>query len=92
MIEEYCRLTEILCVVHGWCGSVVDGEYRRVDDYLPISGPVTAEQFAEWVILAEGQDPDGAIARAQGWRATIENVFVECIGARVFDAQDVIEV
>lgn len=45
-----------ICVGMGFCGGWVDGHASHVDNFIPASGPVTAAQFAKWVIEAEGMD------------------------------------
>jgi hypothetical protein len=66
----------------GFCGSVdADGNPKRVDDYFPDSGSVTAKQFAQWVVLAEGLEPfDGS-----NYQADFEKLFVEHLGSDVVD-------
>ena len=66
----------------GYCGSVVDSEPRHVDMYIPDSGPVSADQFVEWVFLAEGLDAFGS-SHADGMR----KVFIKHMGSEVVDAQ-----
>jgi hypothetical protein len=65
----------------GYCGSVIDGEPRDVSDYIPEAGPVTADQFVEWVFLAEGLDHIGS-AHAEQMRTD----FVELMGSDVVEA------
>ena len=77
----YEQLMHEVCVGMGYCGSVIDGEPRHVDDYIPESGPVTAQQFVDWVFLAEGLDPFGS-SHADEMR----KLFVKHMGAEVVDA------
>ena len=65
----------------GFCGGVVDGERRHVSDYVPESGTVMAEQFAEWVLMAEGLDPSSS-----KWRPSLIKVFVKHMGHNAVDA------
>jgi hypothetical protein len=71
-----------VCVGMGYCGSVVGGEPRHVDMYIPDSGPVSADQFVEWVFLAEGLDAFGS-SHADGMR----KAFIKHMGSEVVDAQ-----
>ena len=68
----------------GFCGSVVDGEPRHVIDYIPNYGSVTADQFASWVLEAEGMPSGPDEPFWSGLRA----VFVEYMGSEIVDAQD----
>ena len=77
----YELLMHEICVGMGYCGGVIDGEPRHVDDYIPESGPVTAQQFVEWVFLAEGLNPSGS-EHAEGMR----KLFIKNMGADVVDA------
>lgn len=66
----------------GYCGSVVDGEPRYVQMYIPESGPVSADQFVEWVFLAEGLDHVGSSHADQ-----MRKAFVKLMGSEVVDAE-----
>ena len=73
---------EEICGGMGYCGSVVDGEPRHVDMYVPETGLVTADQFVEWVFLAEGLNPVGSLHADQMRRA-----FIKHLGSDVVDAE-----
>ena len=73
---------EEICGGMGYCGSVVDGEPRHVDMYVPETGLVTADQFVEWVFLAEGLNPVGSSHADQMRRA-----FIKHLGSDVVDAE-----
>jgi hypothetical protein len=88
MTKNYERLLHRICVDLGWCGSIVDGQDRHVHDFLPDSGRVSVEQFVEWVILADGEDPKGQLSQERQWRERLEAVFIECMGARDFDVEE----
>lgn len=47
VLEDYKNLTHELCVLMGFCGSIIDGKPHHVDDYLPAEGVFTAEEFAD---------------------------------------------
>jgi hypothetical protein len=78
---NYARLLNRICVGLGYCGSIVDGKPRQVDDFIPAEGPVAAREFAAWVILAEGLDPP-----TDPHERAIRNAFVEHMGANVVNA------
>ncbi|NEU96482.1 hypothetical protein [Bradyrhizobium uaiense] len=71
------------CVKLGWCGCVKDGKRLHVSDFIPEIGPVAEDDFARWLITADGLDPDqlnGSELRL------LEAVFVKHMGATVVDA------
>lgn len=72
-----------VCEKMGFCGSVVDGEARHVTDFIPKTGTVSAEQFASWVLIAEGMSPE--LERA--FRQDLKSVFVEHMKADVVDTE-----
>jgi hypothetical protein len=51
MIHEFC-------VTPGWCGGVKNGKPLHVSDVIPETGRVSADEFARWLIKADGLDPD----------------------------------
>ena len=80
-VPAYARLMEYVCGGMGYCGSVVDGEPRHVDDYIPANGLVSADQFVEWLFLAEGLDHRGSSHADE-----IRKAFVTIMGSDVVDA------
>ncbi len=83
----YDRLLFRVCVGMGWCGSVINGEPSHVDDYIPETGAVSANQFVDWLFAAEGYDP--VIEPAQKvseHRDSIRRAFVEIMDSEVVDA------
>jgi hypothetical protein len=77
MIHEFC-------VKLGWCGGVKDGKSLHVSDYIPETGRVSADEFARWLIKADGLDPDQL--SASEFRQ-LKAVFVKHMGAGVIDAE-----
>jgi len=72
-----------LCVGLGWCGCVKDGKPRHVSDFIPDTGPVSAEEFARWLVQADGLDPEKLDKAEMGrLRAT----FVRHMGTNIVDA------
>lgn len=80
----YYALLHEVCVGYGYCGCMKDGKPVHVDDFIPSEGPVSADQFVEWVLLADGRNPGlGLDAHKRAIRAA----FVTHIGADVIDAK-----
>jgi len=81
--QDYARLMDKVCVGLGYCGCIKDDKPLHVDDFIPPYGMVTADQFVDWVILADNLNPN--LAPSENKRA-IRVAFVECMGADVVDA------
>ena len=81
--RDYARLMNKVCVGLGFCGCMKNDKPLHVDDFIPPYGMVTADQFAEWVILADNLNPN--LAPSEHMRA-IRAAFIECMGADVVDA------
>jgi len=79
----YTLLLNTICVDFGYCGSDVDGRFAHVDDFIPSDGPISADQFATWVFLAEGLDP---LLVDISHRRAIRRAFVEAMGTNIVDA------
>ena len=84
MRAAYDKLLEEVCVLLGFCGSVVDGQPLHVDQLLPESGVLTSEEFADALFKAEGWDPDGPEAKT--FRSSVRDAFVRHMGASEVDA------
>jgi len=82
--SPYEALQHEICVGLGFCGSVIDGKPSHVDSFIPERGSVSADQFVEWVFLAEGMDPaeDDATKHA----ASLREAFVKNMGGDIVDA------
>ncbi len=84
--SAYEALLSEVCVSLGFCGAVVNGEPLHVDRFIPEHGPVSAEQFVEWVFRAEGMDPneEAALKHAPSlWRAFARHMGTEIVDASV---------
>lgn len=84
MRAAYDKLLEDVCVRLGFCGSVVDGQSLHVDQFLPDSGVLTNDEFADALFKAEGWDPDGS--EAGTFRPSVREAFVRHMGASEVDA------
>ena len=79
------RLSWDICVNGGWCGGIVDGKPTRVDDLLPATGSLSAEEFARLVIRADGWPESEAFPdKHLRW---LEAKFIEHLGARSVDVE-----
>lgn len=84
-MSRYDDLLDELCVGQGWCGSKQDGKFLHVDDFIPDEGTVSADQFAEWVILADSEDPNSEVCKERRWKEKIIEIFKKCMGADEVD-------
>ncbi|RZJ17897.1 MAG: hypothetical protein EON91_07650 [Brevundimonas sp.] len=82
----YEALLDLLCVTWGFCGCVKNDRPLHVDDLIPSSGPVTADQFVEWVFLADNMNPNSEPEKWQGHKDAIRAAFIEHMGGDVVDA------
>ena len=85
--NRYRKLMHYVCVGHGYCGTILDGSPMHVDNFIPDRGHVSAHQFAEWVMLADGYGPDSSPRRARH-KNNIEVAFIKYMGAEVIPAQE----
>ena len=76
------------CVRFGWCGGIKDGKPLHVTDFIPETGPVSADEFARWLIIADGINPDQvSSSEIRRWARQLKAVFVKHMGADVIDAR-----
>jgi hypothetical protein len=83
----YEALTTEICVDMGFCGSIKHGRPLYVDLLIPPSGPVTADQFVEWVFLADDMNPNERPDKWQRHKDAIRAAFVRHMGAETVDAR-----
>jgi hypothetical protein len=77
---------EEVCVKLGFCGSVKDDKPLHVRMFIPDEGTVTADQFVEWVFLADDMDPNADLKRWQPCKDRIRAAFIACMGGESVDA------
>ena len=82
----YDALMHEVCVNWGFCGCIKEGTPLHVGLFVPSAGPVTADQFVEWVFLADNLNPNLEPERWHRHKAAIRAAFVEHMGAEVVDA------
>jgi hypothetical protein len=83
---NYNALMHEICVGKGWCGGIVDEKPSHVDDLIPDTGPVSADQFVDWLFVAEGLDPLSEADKWQKHKDGLKDAFVRHMGADVIDA------
>jgi hypothetical protein len=77
-----------VCPGYGFCGCTKQRQKRalHVDDFIPPYGPVTADQFVEWVFLADDMNPNSEPERWKETKQALRAAFVEHMGGEVVDA------
>jgi hypothetical protein len=81
--SAYTALRNEVCVGWGYCGCIKDGEPLHVDSFIPAQGTVTADQFVEWVFVAENLEP--SLRPKSHWRG-LRDAFVKHMGTSAVDA------
>ena len=83
--SPFDRLCSDICLHGGWCGGIVDGKPTVVDELLPSTGPVTAEEFARLAVRADGwPEAEPLPEKHLRW---IEAKFIEHLGADAVDVE-----
>lgn len=82
----YKALMHEVCVGHGWCGGLVNGQPSHVDFFIPDTGLVTADQFVNWIFLADGMDPTAEREKWQKHKDGLRDAFIRHMGGDVVDA------
>lgn len=77
-------LMTFTCVRMGYCGCIKNEQAFDVTLLIPDRGVVTADQFAEWVLLADNTNPNTECR--SNIRKAIRDSFVEHMGSEVVDA------
>lgn len=76
----------VVCVEWGFCGCIKHDQRLHVDQLIPSEGPVTADQFVEWVFLADDMNPNLEPEKWSRHKLAIRTAFVEHMGDIVADA------
>lgn len=82
----YDALLDYVCVGLGFCGCIKRGRPLHVNHLIPSSGPVTADQFVDWVFLADDINPYGQPARLMALKPKIRAAFIQHMGSETVDA------
>lgn len=80
-------LMHVVCVEWGFCGCVKHDQRVHVKLLIPSHGPVTVDQFVEWVFLADDMNPNVEPQRWQRHKAAIRAAFIEHMGGEMVDAE-----
>jgi len=78
--NKFSGMMNEFCVGQGYCGSVVRGKHMHVSDFIPDSGQITAAQFVDWLILAEGMNEYSVDHKK------LRQIFIKHMGAKSVDA------
>ena len=84
MMAGYDALMHEACVTWGYCGCVKHGQPLHVDLLIPPSGPVTADQFIEWLIIADDVNPN--LPHHTRMKRALREVFIATMGSDTVDA------
>jgi hypothetical protein len=77
------------CAIRGYCGGVKDGKPMHVSNFIPEAGPVSADQFARWLVVANGFDLNRlSTSQFRHLIGELASVFVKHMGADVVDASN----
>jgi hypothetical protein len=88
-LNAFDGMMQEFCVGLGWCGCVKGGKALHATDFIPETGAVSADEFARWLIMADGLDADRLSAAENGrWMPQLKTVFVKHMGADVIDASN----
>ena len=82
----FTALMDDVCVGRGWCGGVMKDEPLHVTMFIPETGPVTADQFVDWLFEADGMDPYADLAKWQKHKDGLRDAFIRHMGSDVVDA------
>lgn len=82
----YDALMDDVCVKLGFCGSIRGGQVTHVDFIIPPNGPVTADQFVDWVFLADGMNPNSDAEKWQPIKDELRAAFLKHMGSEIVDA------
>lgn len=84
--KGFDALMDIACPGWGFCGCIQHGTHLHVDLLIPSKGPVSADQFVDWLFLADDMNPNSDLEKWQPVRQALRGAFIDCMGAEVVDA------
>jgi len=83
----YGALVDEICLTWGFYGCIKDDQAVHVNLFIPPAGPVSADQFVEWVFLADNLNPNSEPARWRREKEGLRAAFVRHMGAETVDAR-----
>ena len=83
----YDALMDEACVGWGFCGCIKHDQRLHVDLFIPPEGPVTADQFVEWLFLADNQNPNHEPDRWRRHKEALRAAFIRHMAAETVDAR-----
>jgi len=85
---RFDRLMDEVCPRWGFCGCIKDEQELHVTLLIPPEGPVTADQFVEWLFLADNLNPNCPSPETTAQKAGLREAFVRHMGADVVSASE----
>jgi len=83
----YHTLVDEMAVRWGYGGCIKDDQAVHVSLFVPSEGPVFADQFAEWVLLANNLNPNSDPTGYRSQKQVLHAAFVKHMGADMVDAR-----
>ena len=71
----------------GFCGCIKRGSPLHVTSFIPSKGNVSADQFAEWVFLADNMNPNTDRKSWDELKGKLKSAFIRHMGAETVDAE-----
>ena len=84
---DFDGLMRAICVGYGFCGSLQDDGFVHVTYFFPERGKVTAEQFVDWLFMAEGEQVPLSSPADMLMREKLRNCFIGYMGSDCVDAR-----
>ncbi|MEM8985595.1 MAG: hypothetical protein AAGC95_02635 [Pseudomonadota bacterium] len=84
---DFDALMHEICVGMGFCGCIKRGSPLHVTSFIPSTGVVSADQFAEWVFLADNLNPNTDRKSWGNHKNKLKSAFLRHMGAETVDAK-----
>jgi hypothetical protein len=85
-MSNFDQLIEEICAKWGYCGCIKLASSVHVTLFIPSYGPVTVDQFVEWVLLADDVNPNVGSVHSVRIREGIRSAFLRHMGSETVDA------
>jgi hypothetical protein len=83
--DKFDQLLWVTCVKYGCCGCPKGNSFLHVTMLIPSEGLVSADNFADWALLADDVNPNSE--DKSGSREGIRAAFIEIMGSEWVDAK-----